>query len=160
MGWGVAGLVRPGAPMAVPQRNGTVFLKTTFFSADVFVEGVVLNSELPAMVSDLHYLAGFFWEGGTLKWQFQGEVTDTRWGSAVRLTGWSLTPVLRWEQSRIDGSGTVAVGVTWNALPHLTIDFGVPWLYGEDNSEYVVNDADPHKQRLGLGVRVTLDSQY
>jgi len=160
LGWGLAALVRPGTILATPLRYASVFLKTSNWGIDFYTEGVVMASTLVIQPIDLHYVAGFFWEGGDPKWQLQGEATDTRWGSTVRVTGLELSPALHWEQSRLDGSGMVSAGVTWAPLPHLTLDFGIPVLYGSDSSEYLVNDADPYKQRLGLGIRVTLDSQY
>lgn len=160
LGWGVAGLVRPGTLLATPERNWSAFGKTNVFGIDFFAEGVILAADAHPTADETHYLAGFFWEGGDPKWQIQGEATDTRWGAALKVTGWSLTPFVHWEQSRLDRSGTVQTGITWVALPHLTFDFGIPWLYGSDASEYLLNDADPNKQRLGVGLRITLDSTF
>jgi len=160
LGWGVAGLVRPGTVLAPPERNWSAFGKSNFYGIDFYVEGVVLAPGWQPTGDDLHYLAGFFWEGGDPKWQLQGEATDTRLGAAAKLIGWFLTPFVRWEQSRLDDSGTVQTGFTWLALPHLTLDFGVPWLYGSDTSEYLVSDTDPNKQRLGVAFRITLDAIF
>jgi len=151
--WGVAGRRVPLPARGGRDYAGSGFLKTTLWGADVFGEGIY-DQDGP------HFLAGFYWEGGDPVWKIRGEITDSRVGAAVKWSRSDVSPLLKWEHSRTDGSGNLTGGFEFYPVPLVTVTVGVPWTYGAVGSEYYVLNTDPAKRVWALGLRAELSASF
>jgi len=110
--------------------------------------------------SGWHGLAGVYWEGGAPLWKIRAETTTTRWGLALQWKRDDLSPLAKWEQSRVDGSGMVLAGVEMHPFPLITTLVGVPWIYGKAGTHYVSTNPDPYKRRVAGGLKVTINASF
>ena len=76
----------------------------------------------------------------------------------VGKSGLSLN--LLWQQNWSDGSGLVAPFVEFSPVSLTTIQFGLPFLYGSDNSEVMANRLAPGSQQIELLFLVKISSSF
>ena len=78
--------------------------------------------------------------------------------SNIAQSGFTLN--LLWQQNWSDGSGLVAAFVEFSPVGLTSIQVGVPFLYGSDNSEVLANRLAPGGQCLELLILVKISSSF
>jgi len=115
-------------------------------------------------------LAGFYkeWTDFTLygEYSYAGSIEDAvdqSVGLAFGINNIFDTPIdlgFQWLHAFIDGSGTLTGGITWSPWSHITVEIGVPVVYGDDSSRYVAANADPAGRRIALALGLELSASF
>jgi len=66
----------------------------------------------------------------------------------------------QWRHGFTDASGSLALGMGWTPFPNLSATIGLPFVYGKDGTSYVLNNEDPAKRRLALGLSLELYTTF
>lgn len=139
--------------------NAILSVKRTILGVDLLADVVLHDNEASRYYQ---VLAGFFKEWTDFKvygeYYYTGATVDVPDHSAGLACGFNNvfgTPIdvgAQWIHAFIDGSGTVTAGLTWVPWKFITAKIGVPVVYGEEGSRYVVALAttDPGKRRVSL----------
>lgn len=164
---------------AIHQKTGVLqtsaSVRTAWGGADWYVEGVAtFNPDWSPYEADA--VAGFLWQGGIPTVTVGGEyllkkvkdsVSNDQHTTALGLTydgkqAWGITPKVQWFHAWDDGSGEVLpVLVSAPAsLPDVTLTLGVPVVYGNPGTRYVVANDDPAQRRWALGLKVAVDYSF
>jgi hypothetical protein len=154
--------------------KGDAYFKTSFWGADLFVEG--LGEAGIDGATSFSGVAGIYREFGDkskwLKLQLEGLLSgrgnDGTFSTVVHhgndFTDWTLgvaattdalsflstRPSVLWLHSFADNSGQAVLGFVNSALPHLDLTFGLARVYGGSDSRYVTNNPDSVQKRTLL----------
>lgn len=150
-------------------HNGAVSIKTFLFGIDLLAEGSVKFTE---NILSWNALGGFFWENSNPKLKVYGEakyssnekgnytidsalvcglnnIFNTIWDAGIK-----------WYHSYSDCSGNITLGITAKPFPLLTMNIGIPFIYGNENGYYVINNADIAKRKLALAFELKLSATF
>jgi hypothetical protein len=160
-------------------EKGGVYVKTSLWGSDLFVEG--LGEWGTTGAQSYTGVAGAYHEFGEeskwlkleAEWLVSGRgskgsfsvVSDEKLGFNDQSVGIaattellnfvSLKPSVAWLQTLVDDSGQLIVGLVSTALPHIDLTLGLTRVYGSPTSRYIVNNPDSLKRTWSVTVKAS-----
>jgi hypothetical protein len=156
--------------------QSSAFAKTSFWGWDWYGEAVGTFNQTDSPWDRADAVVGGNWQGWFPVWSFNAETLVSKFKNhpertqytsqaSVSIDGkvpWSgFSPKATWAYAWDDRSGQVVGSVVYQpAGSSLSLTVGVPWIFGDEGTRFVLGNPDSSGRRYGIGLKASLSYSF